>query len=376
MEETSVEHASLESTALALNNFAPAGVSTQLPQDIVKFLSSNVDLGVTEPLCKWDGADLKRKNLRSMSVSLASLGTAPKQDLSPCKKRNMMNRLFGSASNKERSVSTGGIGSNRGSYSEKPRTRSTTDELSPKSADGPLGRQFVSYLKSNNNNSNNINNSSDTEEDTLRRRAIDRAGLSPDRRFDTARSLSSSTRKSNTEIGDLLYRSAPTKPLASGGNNWSGGGSSNGSGSGSGGSNGGTSPVAVTPQVKQKWRSSSSASSASDESGSSSEAVVPQLSHPRSSNTGAEKSSSSPPLVGKPPKPHHSKRSKSRQPAEAEAKSVSILALLKQIDTKDYSTVLTATKWSSQQNKLDADQVDMLRRIEKCFLVEIYSIML
>lgn len=58
------------------------------------------------------------------------------------------------------------------------------------------------------------------------------------------------------------------------------------------------------------------------------------------------------------------KKTKRRLPSsQEEDKIVSIMILLKQIDEKNYSTQFTDSK------TLDADQIEMLRRIEKCLLV-------
>ena len=58
------------------------------------------------------------------------------------------------------------------------------------------------------------------------------------------------------------------------------------------------------------------------------------------------------------------KKTKRRLPSsQEEDKIVSIMILLKQIDEKNYSTQFTDSK------SLDADQIEMLRRIEKCLLV-------
>lgn len=58
------------------------------------------------------------------------------------------------------------------------------------------------------------------------------------------------------------------------------------------------------------------------------------------------------------------KTKKKRRLQEAPDKIVSVMTLLRQIDEKNYSTEFTDSK------SLDYDQIEMLRRIEKCLLVQ------
>mmetsp|Transcript_17200 Transcript_17200/g.23660 ORF Transcript_17200/g.23660 Transcript_17200/m.23660 type:complete len:876 (-) Transcript_17200:132-2759(-) len=301
--------------------------------------------------CVWDGADYKRRSLQNMSVSLATLQPQCNTS-SPSHK--------GSSNNTKNNTKSGNNSSNLitrlfNSKSNSPtnrhhRSNSTSNTNSEITSNGLLGLNLTLAKRSVSTDSS----------------PVIPVPVSPSKLSFLSRSSSrnqqhrSCLHESDSEDNDHRYSNTtthktPANPTSSRTNTRN---SNTGNAS-----NGGKPRSLSTPHSTciatthdnisntiannmEKIRSYSSASSSasSEESNSSSSSET----HPPSNTT----------TNNQPTTPTSSKHKKT---APTESKSLTVLALLKQIDCKDYS---------SDQQLVDEDQVEMLRRIEKCLLVK------
>ena len=390
--------------------------SLSIPHDIVDFLGSSVDFGaltVGPEACVWDGAASKRRSLQSMTVSLSALTTpssSPTFAASEGKSSSLMDRFFSfkggshtqSQSCKERrgSVDKGGIGSlslsNRSlSADSKPPVRLSSFQLSQMRSHSTSDLSRLDSIGSNSTSSTESNSyftsdNSDSEDDGRDGKKFSKSPAFPSGSGSTSRALresyckafSSSWSSKSASIQKTKRSAAKASPNQS---------QIQGDGS---------SMSAPLPFVRTISIASSSASEESVASSSSAESAGNRDNKSNCNQSSAHDDSCCcrPPVkLGDSSRPAElpqetsigtdclslktSKKKKvgkkqqqqiesdeaeaagKSRSSSAESLSVTVTTLLKQIDSKNY-----ARKRSDGQT-LDDDQIEMLRRIEKCLLV-------
>lgn len=341
--DSATESCSSDSSSSSSNTNAAAGCCASTA---IAFLNP------CSAACVWDGADYKRRSLQTMSVSLATL--QPQSNTpSPSNKgsntnannnssSNLITRLFNSSSSPTNRHHRSNSTSSNISYSSyiglSPTSakRSISTDSSPiistPSKLGFLSRSSSSRSQSSHHSCLHESDSEDIDQCNTNHRYSNTTHNAPAHSMtnkltslrSNARSISSANATNASKPRCLSTPHSININIAISDN---------------------SSIISNNTIEMEKIRSYSSASSSasSEESNSSNSSDR----HPASNTTTNQ--------------PTASTSSKQKKQTPTESKSLTVLALLKQIDSKEYST---------EQQLVDEDQVEMLRRIEKCLLVK------